>query len=273
GHGQPPQTLAEMRSQVHPEDLSKLDAAFIGLGHAGGSCRTEYRLAPRTVQERAGRERWVAMEGTVVHRANGRPEQLLGITRDITERKHAEDALHQREVELGEAQRLAHIGSWSWEAETDALVASDELLRIYGLDPATQRVLTLRDQRGRWHPVDDWERLKAAIQRTMRTGLGYELELRAFRNEVPIWVTGRGAAVRNSKGQIVGLRGTVQEITERKQAELALTERNTQLALAARAALVGSYVYEVSKGTVQVSEGYAAIHGLLEGTTQTTLSE
>src|SRR5215831_9978187 len=343
----PPKTLAEMRSQVHPNDLSKLDATFRKLRHAGGSCRAEYRLAPRTDQERAGRERWVTLEGTVVRRADGRPEQLLGVTHDITERKlaeealrtseerlrrvsdnadvglircsrdwfylsanpayakiagkpldqivgwamaevmgaeavetirpyvervlrgehvsyeaevpyagagtrymhvsytpdtdaagqivgwvacvtditerkHAEDALRQREVELGEAQRLAHIGSWFCEAETDALVASDELLRVYGLDPTTQRVLTLRDQRDRWHPVDDWERLKAAIQRTMQTGLGYELELRAFRNEVPIWITARGAAVRNSKGQIVGLRGTVQDITERKQAELAL---------------------------------------------------
>jgi len=51
GHGQEGQTktLAEMRSQVHPDDLSRLDAAFGELGHAGGrSGRTEYRLAPRT---------------------------------------------------------------------------------------------------------------------------------------------------------------------------------------------------------------------------------
>jgi PAS domain S-box-containing protein len=273
GHGQPPQTLGEMRSQVHPEDLAKLDAAFMGLRRAGGNCRTEYRLAPRTVQERTGRERWVAMEGTVVHRANGCPEQLLGVTRDITERKHAEASLHQREVELGEAQRLAHIGSWFWEAETDALVASDELLRIYGLDPATQRVLTLRDQRGRWHPVDDWERLKAAIQRTVQTGLGYELELRAFRKEVPIWITARGAAVRNSKGQIVGLRGTVQDITERKQAELALVDRNLQLRLAEMAGLIGSYSYDTFTEIGQISSGYAAIHSLPEGTTEITRSE
>src|SRR5262249_38988801 len=189
---------------------------------------------------------------------------------DITERKHAEDALRQREVELGEAQRLAHIGSWFWEAETDALVASDELLRIYGLDPATQRALTLREQRGRWHPVDDWERLKAAIQKTMQTGLSYELELRAFRNEVPIWVTGRGATVRNAKGQIVGLRGTVQDITERKRGEQALYERNAQLALAGRAALVGSYAYDVNTRMLQFSEGYAAIYDLPDGTSEMT---
>src|SRR5215813_12715800 len=147
--------------------------------------------------------------------------------RNLSERAaHAEEALRQREVELCEAQRLAHIGSWYWKAESDVTVASDELLRIYGLDPATQRVPTLRDQRDRWFPVDDWERLKAAIQRTMQTGVGYELELHAFRNEIPIWITARGEVIRNSRGQIIGLRGTVQDISERRRMEQALTDRN-----------------------------------------------
>jgi PAS domain S-box-containing protein len=134
-------------------------------------------------------------------------------------------------------------------------------------------VLTLRDQRGRWHPVDDWERLQEAIQRTIQTGLGYELELQAFRNEVPIWITARGAAVRNAKGQIVGLRGTVQDITERKQGEQALYERNAQLALAGRAALVGSYAYDVNTRMLQFSEGYAAIYDLPDGTSEMTGSQ
>jgi PAS domain S-box-containing protein len=275
GQGQeaPPKALAEMRSQVHPDDLSKLDAAFEELRHTGGSCRTEYRLAPRTIQERAGRERWVAIEGTVVRRANGRPKQLLGVTRDITERKHAENALRQREVELGEAQRLAHIGSWYWDAETDVVVASDELLRIFGLDPATDRVPTLGDQRGRWYPDADWKRMNAAVQRTMQTGVSSALDLQAFRNGTPIWVTARGEVVRDSKGQIVGLRGTIQDITHRKQSEVTLAERNVQLALAGRAALVGSYAYDVKTGMLQFSEGYAAICDLPEGMSEMTGSQ
>ena len=194
--------------------------------------------------------------------------------RNLSERAaHAEEALRQREVELCEAQRLAHIGSWYWKAESDVTVGSDELLRIFGLDPATQRVPTLRDQRDRWFPVDDWKRLKAAVQRTMQTGVGYELELQAFRNEIPIWVTARGAAVRNSTGQIVGLRGTVQDITERKSAERMLVERNLQLRLAAKTGLVGSYTSDIHTEIVQISPGYAAIYGLPEGTTEITRSE
>src|SRR5262245_386298 len=66
---------------------------------------------------------------------------------------------------------------------------------------------------------------------------------------------------------------TSRDIREREESELALAERNAQLGLAGRAALVGSYTYDVYKGAVQVSEGYAAIHGLPEGTTETTISE
>ena len=276
GHGQEGQsrTLAEMRSQVHPDDLQRLDAAFGDLRHAGGrSCRTEYRLAPHTDEERAGRERWVALQGTVVRRASGRPEQLLGVTRDITERKHAEDALHQREFELGEAQRLAHIGSWYWDADADVLLASDEMLRIFGVDPATQNVLTFWEQRGRWYPVDDWERLQAAVQKTMRTGASYELELRAFRNETPILVTARGAVARNIKGQIIGLRGTIQDVTEQKLAELGLAERNTQLELVSRTARVGSYAVDYINGIVKLSPGCAGVLGLPETTVEISRDE
>jgi two-component sensor histidine kinase/integral membrane sensor domain MASE1 len=58
-----------------------------------------------------------------------------------------------------------------------------------------------------------------------------------------------------------------------RESEERLRERNAQLALAGRAALVGVYTYDVNKGTMLVSEGYAAIHGLPEGTTETSYSD
>ena len=55
-----------------------------------------------------------------------------------------------------------------------------------------------------------------------------------------------------------------------KRAEVALAERSLQLALAGKAALVGSYAYDVDTDMMQVDAGYAALHGLPEGTVQTT---
>jgi PAS domain S-box-containing protein len=79
--------------------------------------------------------------------------------------------------------------------------------------------------------------------------------------------------IRNAHGSVVGVSSIARNITHHKQAEQALAERNAQLALAGRAALVGSYAYDVNKGTMQVTEGYAAIHGLPERTTETTIRE
>src|SRR5262249_17018425 len=67
--------------------------------------------------------------------------------------------------------------------------------------------------------------------------------------------------------------GVMRDITHHKRAEQTLAERNAQLALAGPAALVGSYAYDVTAGKLQISEGYAAIHGLPGGTSETTISE
>ena len=123
-------------------------------------------------------------------------------------------------------------------------------------------MIDFREQRGRIYPVSDWERLNAAAQRTIETGVGFELELQAFRKGATIWVTARAEAVRNPRGEIVGLRGTVQDITDRKRAEQALAERNSQFDLAQKIARVGGYTYDNTLRTMQLSPASAAIYGL-----------
>ena len=73
-------------------------------------------------------------------------------------------------------------------------------------------------------------------------------------------------------GRLLRIRGLTRNVTDRKQVEQALDERNMQLSLAGREALVGSFAYDVDTEEIQISEGYAAIHGLPEGTTHTKLS-
>ena len=134
-------------------------------------------------------------------------------------RRAADRAVRASEAELREAQRVAHVGSWRWDAATDATTGSDELYRIYGLDPGTQAFPKFRDQDGTLYPHDSWRRLSEAVGEAVRTGVGYELDVQAFRGGEPIWVSTRSEAVRGAGGEVLGLRGTVLDITARKRAE------------------------------------------------------
>jgi PAS domain S-box-containing protein len=77
----------------------------------------------------------------------------------------------------------------------------------------------------------------------------------------------------DSGGSVIGWIACISDITASKQDERRLAERNTQLALAGQAALVGSYAYESDLETMKVSEGYCGMHGLPEGATETTRRE
>ena len=157
-----------------------------------------------------------------LHRAHARASAAETQALLTAEREAAAEALRTKEADLREAQRQARIGSWHWDARTDITTGSDELLRIFGFDPATQNMPNFKEQRGRCYPEEDWERVNAAVQQTVETGEGYELDVRVLRGGAMRWATTRGGAVRDAQGRIVGLRGTVQDITERKQAEEAL---------------------------------------------------
>jgi signal transduction histidine kinase/ActR/RegA family two-component response regulator len=142
-----------------------------------------------------------------------------------------------------------------WDAATDFTTGSDEMLRIFGLDPRTQTLPSFDRQRGLCYPVDDWERIEAAGRRAMKEGIDYEMDAQALRGGTPFWVCIRGEDVRDSEGRLIGLRGTVQDITARKQAEEALRLLNDQLEqkvqtrtaeLAARAAQLRALASELA---------------------------
>ncbi|HYA86240.1 MAG TPA: PAS domain S-box protein [Nitrospirota bacterium] len=147
----------------------------------------------------------------------------LVLLNDITVRKRVEDTLRLRETQLNEAQRLAHIGSWDWDAVRDIIWWSDEYYRIYGFDP--KKPTPNYEEHKKVYTAESAERLDAAVKRAMETGEPYEFDLElAHPTETTHWITARGEAKRNTKGEIWGLRGTAQNTTERKKIEEALRE-------------------------------------------------
>lgn len=133
----------------------------------------------------------------------------------------AQEALVYKEAELSEAQRIAHFGSWNFDAKTQTVNASPETYLIQGLDPSKPFPKFREDHRDSYTLTQDsWDRLNAIVEKTLVDGQSYEIDLESKRPDgKSIWFTSRGEAVTDRKGNITGLRGTVQDITRRKKAE------------------------------------------------------
>jgi diguanylate cyclase (GGDEF)-like protein/PAS domain S-box-containing protein len=148
------------------------------------------------------------------------------IVRDISERKQTEAALRAREADLAEAQRIAQLGSWSWDAAENRVTWSAELHRIFGVLP-DQSVDTLDDYLARVHP-EDRDRARATIEAAWRDGTGFDSEHRIVRPDGTIrTLHSRGIVNRDAAGQPYRMVGTCHDVTERKALEERLAHQAT----------------------------------------------
>lgn len=139
------------------------------------------------------------------------------VTGDMTAARNAREALKRRERQLAEAQQIAHLGSWEWDAIADRLSWSDELYRIFGVEPGTP--MDLESYAERLHP-DDRERVLGQVRESLETGESYQFDHRLVRPDgEERTVQSRGEAIRDADGRVVRLVGTALDITEAKRAQ------------------------------------------------------
>ena len=151
----------------------------------------------------------------------GRQDALYAVVRDISKLKQSENALRDSQARLSEAQKLAGLGTWSWNVEKDVVTWSEELYGMLGMDPG-QPAPTYQTLPG-FYTSESWERLSQAVQVSMEQGGSYDLEVDMVRpNGGIVHTSTRGQAVKDKSGKVVRLYGTVLDITERKEAERAL---------------------------------------------------
>jgi PAS domain S-box-containing protein len=211
-----PVSYEELMARVHPDDRERLEAALAELSPGKPQLEISYR---RVLPD--GTVVWVERKGQGYFDEHGKIRRIIGSVADITERKLAEEALRQKDKELSEAQRLAEVGSWRWDAQSDIVTWSEELYRIAGRDP-TMPAPDFKDHAGLF-TAESYKRLQRAVEEALQKGASYELDLEMVRPDgTTRWVRARGEALGDTTGRIVRLRGTAQDITERKLAEEAL---------------------------------------------------
>ena len=129
-----------------------------------------------------------------------------------------EKSLHKNEERLNEAQRVARLGSFEWNIESGDLQWSDEHFRLWGLEP--QSVVPNYDVfRQGIHP-DDVEELEEVLQKALDGGRFYKFKHRVCLPDASErYMYGRGEVVFDAAGKAVRLNGTIQDISEQKQAE------------------------------------------------------
>lgn len=193
-------------------------AAFQALNEAvfaGGSGVLEFRIVGFK-----GGQRTLETHASPLRDEAGQVTAALGITRDITERKRAERLLRDKEHLLSEAERIAHLGSWSWEFSSGEIRWSDETYRLYGVTPETFDPDTaLPDS---VHP-EDRPILRAWIDNCLAGIPPGDLELRVRLPAGGVRILqGRGDFQTAASGRPAGMLGTVLDITERKRSDAAL---------------------------------------------------
>lgn len=208
-----------------------------------------------------GRVVWVNVNSAPLFDSRGRIVGSVATVEDITEQRNAERALIRSETELTEAQRITHLGSWTWNLIANTHQRSAELWRIYGYPSNTQ----YDDTEGFLafvHP-DDREAVRERIERAIEQGVGYELTHRILRPNGDVRIIHTRTHVEfDDAGRPALIRGADQDVTEQHISEDEMRRQRALLASAERIAHLGSWESMPSIGINWWSEEVYEILGI-----------
>lgn len=204
-----------------PEEAESVKGVWLGLMAGNFPSQYENHWVTKT-----GSRRLIAWSNTGLTDAGGNLEYIVGTGIDISDRRHAETALVQSETAYATLADSAPVGIFRHDRSGNCNYANDLACELVGL--LSHQVLG-RGWTRMLHP-EERDRVLAELDLALQTGAIFRSEYRFLRGDGScVWALGQSVPQLDDRGQIVGYVGTVMDITQRKEAELALQEVNTSL--------------------------------------------
>jgi PAS domain S-box-containing protein len=173
--------------------------------------------------------RWLLVGALPQLHNDGTLEHIVVTFNDITKRKHAEEVLKKMEFILNEGQKIAHMGTFEYLADTNSTLWSAEEYSIYGLDP-TEPSPTFDVLLANCIHPDDSSLLFKTFTAAIQSSSVYELEHRIIRPDGSVrWVYERAEPNFDQDGKLIRYIGSTLDITERRQAEAEIRQLNETL--------------------------------------------
>lgn len=222
----PPRSGEWWIGQIHDEERAEVESTYAAF--VAGDLpryRVEFRL-----RRRDGAYLWVNSTARIIRKdAAGHPLLVIGIHREISERKELERAAHEANLRREEAVKAGSVGFWDWDLETNKVHYSAEWKRQIGYEDH-EIGDDFEEWQSRVHP-DDLPATRQRIERMVKANHGhYSVEFR-FRHKDSSyrWILAQASVYPDDAGQPVRVLGSHVDITERKQAERQLQENNRRL--------------------------------------------
>jgi len=241
---------------VHPDDRAQVVHLVEEAMQTGAPTQGEWRVIWPD-----GSLHWLAGRWQVFKDEMGRPIRMTGVNLDITDRKLGEEALRQSREDLDRAQEVGQIGWWRLDTRQNVLTWSDENHRIFGVPKGTP--LSYEAFLDFVHPADRQE-----LDRQWMAGLKgepYDIEHRIVVDGQVKWVREKAYLEFDQGGALLGGFGITQDITGRKQMELALRDNEERLRLAQGIAQSGIFDWNVQTNEVTWTPELESVYGLVPG--------
>jgi PAS domain S-box-containing protein len=169
-----------------------------------------------------GSQFWANVVITAARNSSGVLVGFSEISRDISERKKAEEAQRGSEERLRMAVEAGEMGTWFWNIQRDEITWSAKFRTLLGL--TSDAKLTYQEILGVVHP-DDRQRIEQSVKDTIERGVPYDIEYRAVWPDSSVhWLAAKGREHRSPEGVAVHMLGVVMDVTERKDAEKHLAQ-------------------------------------------------